>query len=66
MIGSLCKRDASISGAEVGCQGEIGSACAMAAGALCELLGGTPEQVENAAEIGLELHLSLTCDSMVG
>ena len=65
-IGSLCKRNASISGAEVGCQGEVGSACAMAAGALCEVLGGTPEQVENAAEIGLEHNLGLTCDPIGG
>lgn len=65
-IGSLCKRNASISGAEVGCQGEVGSACAMAAGALCEVLGGTPEQVENAAEIGLEHNLGLTCDPVGG
>ena len=63
---SLCKRNASISGAEVGCQGEVGSACAMAAGALCEVLGGTPEQVENAAEIGLEHNLGLTCDPVGG
>ncbi|HET8901600.1 MAG TPA: L-serine ammonia-lyase, partial [Holophagaceae bacterium] len=53
-IGVLYKENASISGAEVGCQGEVGSACSMAAGALCEVLGGTPEQVENAAEIGME------------
>ncbi len=61
-IGLLFKENASISGAEVGCQGEVGSACAMAAGGLAELLGGTPEQVENAAEIGIEHNLGLTCD----
>lgn len=65
-VGSLCKRNASISGAEVGCQGEVGSACAMAAAGLCEVLGGTPEQVENAAEIALEHHLGLTCDPVGG
>jgi len=65
-IGILFKMNASISGAEVGCQGEVGSACAMAAGALCEVLGGTPEQVENAAEIGIEHNLGLTCDPVGG
>ncbi|GAA4763630.1 L-serine ammonia-lyase [Citricoccus nitrophenolicus] len=65
-IGTLFKRNASISGAEVGCQGEVGSACSMAAGALCAVLGGTPEQVENAAEIGLEHNLGLTCDPIAG
>ncbi|CUB05029.1 L-serine ammonia-lyase [Marinomonas fungiae] len=65
-IGSLCKMNASISGAEVGCQGEVGSACAMAAAGLCEILGGTPAQVENAAEIGLEHNLGLTCDPVGG
>jgi iron-sulfur-dependent L-serine dehydratase single chain form len=65
-IGSLFKENASISGAEVGCQGEVGSACSMAAGALTELLGGTPEQVENAAEIGIEHNLGLTCDPIGG
>ncbi|SFC94169.1 L-serine dehydratase [Nocardioides terrae] len=65
-IGILFKLNASISGAEVGCQGEVGSACAMAAGALCELLGGSPAQVENAAEIGVEHHLGLTCDPIGG
>ena len=65
-IGILAKLNASISGAEVGCQGEVGSACAMAAGALCEVLGGTPGQVENAAEIGIEHHLGLTCDPIGG
>ena len=65
-IGTLFKKNASISGAEVGCQGEVGSACSMAAGALCEVLGGTPEQVENAAEIGMEHNLGLTCDPVGG
>jgi L-serine dehydratase len=65
-IGVLYKENASISGAEVGCQGEVGSACSMAAGALCEVLGGTPDQVENAAEIGMEHNLGLTCDPVGG
>jgi L-serine dehydratase len=65
-IGSLFKSNASISGAEAGCQGEVGSACAMACGALCEVLGGTPRQVENAAEIAMEHHLGLTCDPVGG
>jgi len=65
-IGTLFKENASISGAEVGCQGEVGSACSMAAGALAEVLGGTPEQVENAAEIGIEHNLGLTCDPVGG
>ncbi len=65
-IGILCKKNASISGAEVGCQGEVGSACAMAAAGLAEVMGGTPEQVENAAEIGLEHNLGLTCDPVAG
>ncbi len=65
-IGILCKTNASISGAEVGCQGEVGSACAMAAAGLAEVMGGTPEQVENAAEIGLEHNLGLTCDPIGG
>lgn len=65
-IGALCKKNASISGAEVGCQGEVGSACAMAAAGLCEVLGGTPDKVENAAEIGLEHNLGLTCDPVGG
>ena len=65
-IGTLCKKNASISGAEVGCQGEVGSACAMAAAGLAEVMGGTPEQVENAAEIGLEHNLGLTCDPVAG
>ncbi len=65
-LGSIYQQTASISGAEVGCQGEVGTACSMAAGALAELLGGTPEQVENAAEIGMEHHLGLTCDPVGG
>jgi L-serine dehydratase len=65
-IGMLYKENASISGAEVGCQGEVGVACSMAAGALCAVMGGTPEQVENAAEIGMEHHLGLTCDPVGG
>ena len=65
-IGTLYKKNASISGAEVGCQGEVGSACSMAAGALAEVLGGTPKQVENAAEIAMEHHLGLTCDPIGG
>jgi L-serine dehydratase len=65
-IAILYKEGASISGAEVGCQGEVGVACSMAAGALCAVLGGTPEQVENAAEIGMEHHLGLTCDPVGG
>ncbi|MCX4726093.1 L-serine ammonia-lyase [Streptomyces sp. NBC_01306] len=65
-IGLLFKENASISGAEVGCQGEVGSACSMAAGALAEVLGGSPEQVENAAEIGMEHNLGLTCDPVGG
>ncbi|WP_332814080.1 L-serine ammonia-lyase [Ramlibacter sp.] len=65
-IGMLYKTNASISGAEVGCQGEVGVACSMAAGALCAVMGGTPEQTENAAEIGMEHHLGLTCDPVGG
>ncbi|WP_225846389.1 L-serine ammonia-lyase [Streptomyces sp. HPF1205] len=65
-IGMLFKENASISGAEVGCQGEVGSACSMAAAGLAEVLGGTPEQVENAAEIGMEHNLGLTCDPVGG
>ena len=66
LIGNLVKHNASISGAEVGCQGEIGTACAMAAGAAAQLLGGTIRQVEYAAEMGLEHHLGLTCDPVDG
>ncbi len=65
-IGILYKENASISGAEVGCQGEVGSACSMAAGALTAVLNGTPAQVENAAEIGMEHNLGLTCDPVGG
>ncbi|HEX5117207.1 MAG TPA: L-serine ammonia-lyase [Pseudonocardiaceae bacterium] len=65
-IGVLFKENASISGAEVGCQGEVGSACSMAAAGLCEVLGGTPAQVENAAEIAMEHNLGLTCDPVGG
>ncbi|MBK9030381.1 MAG: L-serine ammonia-lyase [Myxococcales bacterium] len=65
-IAILYKENASISGAEVGCQGEVGVACSMAAGALCEVMGGTPAQVENAAEIGMEHNLGLTCDPIGG
>ena len=65
-IGILYKTNASISGAEVGCQGEVGVACSMAAGALTEIMGGTPIQIENAAEIGMEHNLGLTCDPVGG
>jgi L-serine dehydratase len=65
-IGQLFKTNASISGAEVGCQGEVGSACSMAAAGLAAVLGGTPAQVENAAEIGIEHNLGLTCDPVGG
>lgn len=65
-IGGLCKHNASISGAECGCQAEVGSAAAMAAAGFCAVLGGTPEQVENAAEIALEHHLGMTCDPVKG
>jgi len=66
MLGNLVKRNASISGAEVGCQGEVGTACAMAAGAAAQLLGGSVRQIEYAAEMGLEHHLGLTCDPIGG
>ena len=66
IIGNLVKSNASISGAEVGCQGEVGTACAMAAGAAVQLLGGTIRQIEYAAEMGLEHHLGLTCDPIGG
>ena len=66
IIGNLVKTNASISGAEVGCQGEVGTACAMAAAAAAQLLGGTPRQIEYAAEMGLEHHLGLTCDPVLG
>jgi L-serine dehydratase len=65
-VGSLVKANASISGAEGGCQAEVGTACSMASGALCAALGGTPRQVENAAEIAMEHHLGLTCDPVGG
>jgi L-serine dehydratase len=65
-IAILYKENASLSGAEVGCQGEVGVACSMAAGALAEVLGGTPQQIENAAEIGMEHNLGLTCDPVGG
>ncbi len=65
-VGGLIKQNASISGAEVGCQGEVGSAAAMAAAGFCQVLGGTPKQVENAAEIALEHHLGMTCDPIMG
>ncbi|HET9655990.1 MAG TPA: L-serine ammonia-lyase [Kineosporiaceae bacterium] len=65
-VGALFKENASISGAEVGCQGEVGSACSMAAAGLAEVLGGSPEQVENAAEIAMEHNLGLTCDPVGG
>ena len=66
LIGNLVKKNASISGAEVGCQGEIGTACAMAAAATQQLFGGTPPQIEYSAEMGLEHHLGLTCDPVAG
>lgn len=66
LVGNLIKRNASISGAEVGCQGEVGSACAMAAAAATQLLGGSIRQIEYAAEMGLEHHLGLTCDPIAG
>lgn len=66
LIGNIVKTNASISGAEVGCQGEIGVACAMAAGAATQIFGGTPQQIEYAAEMGLEHHLGLTCDPIGG
>ncbi len=66
LIGNLVKENASISGAQVGCQGEVGTACAMASGAATQLFGGTPAQIEYAAEMGLEHHLGLTCDPVAG
>jgi L-serine dehydratase len=66
LIGNIVKTNGSISGAAVGCQGEVGTACAMAAAAAAQLLGGTPRQVEYAAEMGLEHHLGLTCDPVGG
>lgn len=66
LFGNVVKQNASISGAEVGCQGEVGVACAMAAAATCQLFGGTPTQIEYAAEMGLEHHLGMTCDPVCG
>jgi L-serine dehydratase len=66
VFGNIAKTNASISGAEVGCQGEVGVACAMAAAAACQLMGGTPAQIEYAAEMALEHHLGLTCDPVCG
>lgn len=66
LIGNIVKSNGSISGAEVGCQGEIGTACAMAAGATTQILGGTPSQIEYAAEMGFEHNLGLTCDPVAG
>ena len=66
LIGNIVKHNASISGAEVGCQGEVGVACAMAAAAACQLFGGSPKQIEYAAEMGLEHHLGMTCDPVCG
>jgi L-serine dehydratase len=66
LIGNVVKQNASISGAEVGCQGEVGVACAMAAAAACQLFGGSPAQIEYAAEMGLEHHLGMTCDPVCG
>ena len=66
LFGNTVKANASISGAEVGCQGEIGVACAMAATAACQLFGGSPAQIEYAAEMGLEHHLGMTCDPVCG
>jgi L-serine dehydratase len=65
-IGGLCKRNASLSGAEVGCQGEVGVACSMAAAGLAAVLGGSNAQIENAAEIGIEHHLGMSCDPVAG
>lgn len=66
LFGNVIKRNASISGAEVGCQGEVGSACSMASAAACQLFGGSPQQIEYAAEMGLEHHLGMTCDPVCG
>jgi L-serine dehydratase len=66
LFGNVVKTNASVSGAEVGCQGEVGVACAMAAAAACQLFGGTPSQIEYAAEMALEHHLGLTCDPVCG
>ena len=66
LFGNIVKTNGSISGAYVGCQGEVGVACAMAAAAACQIMGGTPKQIEYAAEMGLEHHLGLTCDPVYG
>ena len=66
LVGNIVKNNASISGADVGCQGEVGVACAMASAAACQLFGGSPAQVEYAAEMGLEHHLGMTCDPVCG
>ena len=66
LVGNVVKQNASISGADVGCQGEVGVACAMASAAACQLFGGSPSQVEYAAEMGLEHHLGMTCDPVCG
>ncbi len=66
LVGNIVKENASISGAKVGCQGEIGTACSMATAAATQLLGGTPNQIEYAAEMGIEHHLGLTCDPING
>ncbi len=66
LFGNIIKKNASISGAEVGCQGEVGSACSMASAASCQLFGGSPQQIEYAAEMGLEHHLGMTCDPVCG
>ena len=66
LFGNIVKKNASISGADVGCQGEVGVACAMASAAACQLFGGSPAQIEYAAEMGLEHHLGMTCDPVCG
>ena len=66
LVGNIVKENASISGADVGCQGEVGVACAMASAASCQLFGGSPAQIEYAAEMGLEHHLGMTCDPVCG
>ena len=66
LIGNIVKQNASISGADVGCQGEVGIACAMASAAACQMFGGSPSQIEYAAEMGLEHHLGMTCDPICG
>ena len=66
LVGNIVKTNASISGADVGCQGEVGVACAMASAAACQLFGGSPSQIEYAAEMGLEHHLGMTCDPVCG